>query len=406
MRENFGIEVTRSRQVYINMKDPRFLKYFYRFNTIEMIKGNELEGSSPPDIFVGRAGYPNVYIGPLVPPQFGDTSLLATPEQWIGKSIVDIVAFRSMLVRGMFKANVTDTSGRIQEMLQELAIADKFTYAGLELKSRPKATMSFDEDSQPFGPSARIKDMEIGNTKANRELERLFLDTDATAKTAMLELYDRGVAVSKIQKALSAGALGLGKNRKFVPTRWSITATDDTISKAKLEEIKEYPSIDNIRAYYLSALDNRWIVLMFPGTWSYELIEAWYPNTTWNLDRNDVAIYSSHEFFNGRSTYAEIGGCYYAARLATSELLEKLHAQARVVILREVHSGYVLPVGVWNVREHVRLALRQMPRFFGSVSEALSFVDSVMDIRSPVWVANSTVLRYVLYQKPLAIQQQ
>jgi len=74
---------------------------------------------------------------------------------------------------------------------------------------------------------------------------------------------------------------------------------------------------------------------MAPGEWSYELIEAWYPNTTWNMNRNDIAIYSSHEFFEGRKTYAEIGGCYYAARLAVSELFERIQKQAKVVIMRK-----------------------------------------------------------------------
>ncbi|MEM0147305.1 MAG: hypothetical protein QXF85_02520, partial [Candidatus Micrarchaeaceae archaeon] len=172
------LNVVRTQQVYINMRDPRLLKYYYRFNTVNMIKGNELEGSSPPDIFVGRAGYPNVYIGPLVPPQFGDTSLLATPEQWVGKSIIDIVAYRSMLVRGMFKANVKETQGRLQDMLQELAIAEKYTYADMELKHKPNAVISLDENGQPFGPSAQLSSFSIGNTKSDIRLEKASLDTD------------------------------------------------------------------------------------------------------------------------------------------------------------------------------------------------------------------------------------
>ncbi|MGC8676133.1 MAG: Nre family DNA repair protein [Candidatus Micrarchaeia archaeon] len=395
------LNVVRTQQVYLNMRDPRLLKYYYRFNTINMIKGTELEGSSPPDIFVGHAGYPNVYIGPLVPPQFGDTSLLASPEQWVGKSIIDIVAYRSTLVRGMFKANIAETHGRLQDMLQELAIADKYTYAEMELKHKPNPVISLDENGQPFGPSAQLRSMEIGNTRANKDVERAFFDTDMTARTAMLELYDKGVQVTKIQKAVSAGVLGMGENRKFVPTRWSITAVDDTISKTKLESIKEYPMLDSIRIYETVALDNRWLVLMAPGEWSYELIEAWYPDTTWNLSRNDIAIYSSHEFYGGRKTYAEIGGCYYAARLAVSELLERVKAQAKVVILRETHSGYILPVGVWNVREHVRQALRQQPRYFSSMNDALAYVGARMEISVPVWIRNSTVLQHMLYQRTL-----
>ncbi|EQD64458.1 hypothetical protein B2A_01987, partial [mine drainage metagenome] len=31
------------------------------------------------------------------------------------------------------------------------------------------------------------------------------------------------------------------------------------------------------RAYRLTALDNRWLILFLPGSWRYESIETWYP---------------------------------------------------------------------------------------------------------------------------------
>jgi hypothetical protein len=39
--------------------------------------------------------------------------------------------------------------------------------------------------------------------------------------------------------------------------------------------------------------------------------------------------------------------------LAVGELLEKERRQAAVVVLREAHPGYIMPVGVWQVREIV-----------------------------------------------------
>lgn len=179
---------------------------------------------------------------------------------------------------------------------------------------------------------------------------------------------------------------------------------DDTLGKHRLESIKQYESIESPRVYETVGLDNRWLVFMFPGSWSYELIEAWYPNTTWNMESKDIAIYSSSELFSGRKTYAEIGGCYYAARLAVSELLDKIKAQARVVILRETHPGYIMPVGVWNVREHVRAALRNPPTTFDSTRSALDYVASKMTIPLSAWIRNSTVLRYVLHQRLLGAQ--
>src|SRR2546427_9538836 len=39
-----------------------------------------IAGSSPPGVFVGRFGYPNVYVGPMVPSIPGDTEILDTPR--------------------------------------------------------------------------------------------------------------------------------------------------------------------------------------------------------------------------------------------------------------------------------------------------------------------------------------
>jgi hypothetical protein len=218
----------------------------------------------------------------------------------------------------------------------------------------------------------------------------------------MVELYEKGIEVSRIQKILAAGGLGVKNNRKFVPTRWSITAVDDTLGRYRLKEVKQSDSLQQITVFEDVALDNRWLVLLFPGAWSYELVEAWYPNTTWNMDSKDIAIFSSSEFFAGRKTYAEIGGCYYAARLAVSEYLDKVGMQARAVILRETHPGYIMPVGVWNVREHVRAALKKEPLHFDSVRSTLDFIRLKMTIPVNEWIKNSTVLRDILHQRTLA----
>ncbi|MEM3228519.1 MAG: hypothetical protein QW549_02940, partial [Candidatus Micrarchaeaceae archaeon] len=314
----------------------------------------------------------------------------------------DIIEMRSALVRGMYKTKVTNVgSGRTEEMITELAIASKNVDTEAEFSHVPEFNPAFDDVSQPFGPSAMMKEMQIGNIKADRLIERAYYDTDMPAKEAIIELYRKGAAVSRIQKALSGGALGLSKNRKFVPTRWSITAIDDTISKDALSEVKSYEPIDYIATYENEALDNRWLIIMLPGAWSYELIEAWYPRTVWNVGGERIAIYSSHEFFNGRKTYAEIGGCYYAARLATSELLKRIKRQATVVILRETHEGYIMPVGVWNVREHVREALKKKPLMFDSIRSLFDHVKKRMAIPVDVWVQNSAVLQYVLRQRRL-----
>lgn len=395
--------VKRSDIVYQHMRDPSLLRYYYKVKTVAQMSGTEIFGSSPTDVFVGRFGYPYVNIGPLVPPEFGDTSLLASPERWHGLSIEDIVNFRSKLVRGMFLSKVTDVEkGRVQEQVRDLAMAERPSDTDVMFAKKPVIKIDFKDEVQPFGPSAEMKSMDFSNLKANKKVESLYSDTDAKAVTAIMELYQRGVDVTKIQRGLSAGLFGIKNNRKFVPTRWSITAVDDTISKSNREEVKVYDPVDAIYAYYHVALDNRWLILFIPGNWQYESIEAFYPGTVWNEDGQNVSIFGSYEGYHGRSKYAEMGGCYYSGRLATTEKLMDIKKQAVVLILREVHDGYTMPVGVWNVREYVRETLTTMPVALNNLGEMFDYMESKMQIRRADWIANSRILKDLVTQRRIS----
>ena len=70
---------------------PLMIKFYSQQRTMPMIDAKDLAGSSPPSVFVGRYGYPKVDIGPLLPPEFGDTAVMDRPEMWVGKSIDEIV---------------------------------------------------------------------------------------------------------------------------------------------------------------------------------------------------------------------------------------------------------------------------------------------------------------------------
>ncbi|MBC7129723.1 hypothetical protein H5T51_00695, partial [Candidatus Bathyarchaeota archaeon] len=138
---------------------------------------------------------------------------------------------------------------------------------------------------------------------------------------------------------------------------------------------------------------------MIPGRWSYESIEAWYPGTIWNPKGKSIVMYSDWEGYEGRTTYAAIGGCYYAARLAVCEQLVKEHRQATVIVLREIRPGYIMPVGVWQVRENVRNAMRQKPFKFKNLQEALKFIASRFQIPIERWIRQSELLKQALFQK-------
>jgi DNA repair protein NreA len=342
---------------------PILLKYHAFERTLPMIQGTHFDGSSPPGLFVGRFGYPKVAIGPLLSPEHGSTELLDSPEDWVGRSVSEVVGFRTSLVRGTSRVRVTDAEQPIPllESLQLLGVAGESAESEATFRRPPRGHLALSDATPPFGPSAPIEKFRLDVRRVDPHLDRLSSDVHANARTAVGELYDRGVRVSRIQRAFSVGILGRHGRRRLVPTRWSITAVDDLLGKQNLELVRQLPELSEILLYRVTALDNRWIIAFLPGTFRYESIEAWYPNTLWNPNPTNLIVIGDHEGYSGRTTYASIGGCYYAARLAVSEALLRLGRQAGAVVLREVHPGEILPLGVWNVREYVRVALRSTP---------------------------------------------
>ena len=380
---------------------PIMVKVNYYLKSVPLMASEDIAGSSPPSVFIGRIGYPHVYAGPLVPPVHEDTGLYDLPERWFGKSIDEIVGFRSLLVRGKHRVHVQkfNEAGKILDQTRELALAEKSVDIELNLTKKPQGFIFMDDNVQPFGPSAPIRDLHVGNARFDNRIEKAYYDTDLRATNAVRELDSRGVMVSKIQRAFSVGAFGIEKNRRLVPTRWSITAVDDIISKSLMEKVKTFPEINEYRVYESVYLDNVFEILMIPAAWSYESMEAWYPGTVWNPNGKNTAIFSDYEGNDGRTTYAQIGGCYYSARLAVCEQLVKERRQATVIVLREARPGYIMPVGVWQVRENVRNAMRQKPYLFKNLGESLRFISGRFEIPLQRWILQSELLKNALFQK-------
>jgi hypothetical protein len=382
---------------------PIMVKVNYYLKSVPLMSSEDISGASPPSVFIGRIGYPHVYAGPLVPPVHGDTSLYDLPEQWFGKSIDEIVGFRSLLIRGKHRVHVRKfmDAGKILDQTRDLALAENSVDIELNLAKKPRGSIFMDDAVQPFGPSALIRDLHVGNSRFEHRIEKAYYDTDLRATQAVLELYSRGVMVTKIQKAFSVGAFGIEKNRRLVPTRWSITAVDDIVSKNLVEKVKTFPEINEYRVYESQYLDNVFEILMIPSAWSYESMEAWYPGTVWNPNGRNTVIFSDYEGNSGRTTYAQIGGCYYSARLAVCEQLVKERRQATVIVLREARPGYIMPVGVWQVRENVRNAMRQTPYLFKTLDESLKFIRGRFEIPLRRWILQSELLKNTLFQKKI-----
>lgn len=366
-----------------------------KFKTMEV--GESISGASPPSIFVGKFGYPKVFVGPLIPPVHGDTQIYDLPESWFmtGKTAEDVINFRFTLVRGKETINIKDAQSKTAQTLQEIALAKKSLEIDAEFRKKPRGAF-FHEDIQPFGPSAPLKEIKISNVRMEPHLEKFYYDTDLLAKEAVINLYHRDIPISTIQKALSVGAFGLGKNRKLVPTRWGITAIDSTLGLHLLDKIKQYPIIGEYRVYEYEKINNKFVILFTPTHWQYEAMEAWFPQ----IIGDKLEIYSDYEKFEGKKDYSLIGGCFYAERLSVSEALEREKRQAGVVIFRESYPGYV-PLGVWNCREAVRLALKRKCEKFGTLQQTLNHISTRLRIPTKNWTRQSQLLKELRTQRKL-----
>jgi hypothetical protein len=342
----------------------------YGFQSMKL-DSPKFEGSSPPSVFIGRANYPKVFAGPMLAKQ-PDSFVYDAPEQWLGQyQKKEIINFRLQLLRGMKLVDVKDTGGVFSQQLQDVALSKQSLYAHAEFKKIP-CGVTFSEDHQPFGPSAELAVMETETGSWQHDMEKAFYDTDLLARDAVLDLAQKEVPFSSIQKALSVGSFGKTKTRKLVPTRWSITATDDILGKDAMEDVRQNEVIDEFRVYESNGLHNYYAVMLTPTQWQYEAIEAFN-----RIMGESTHTFSDHESYFGRKEYSDMGGCYYAQRAVIAEQLRQQQEQAGAFVFREVYKGYT-PTGVWVCRELTREAMKQEPKTFKTMSEAQHYIDGKM----------------------------
>ncbi len=356
-------------------------------------------GSSPPEIFVGRFNYPNINTGILSPQQHGDTESYSLPELWHSKnfSIEKILSLRSELIYARAKSKVKDArkSSRFLQLMQEISMASKHIDTEIFLKKPPRYNINPDKHVPIIGNPAPVKKIRLEeNPFIPRKVEYIVGDTDAKAVVAISELYKSNIRVSNIIKVLSAGLLGQKTKRKLVPTRWAITATDDTLSKILLKKIRLYQEISEILLFHSEYVGNHYEFLLLPEKFSFEVIEAKMSGSVWNPFSKEVAIMQDYESFQGRKTYAsEVTGAYYANRLALCEYLEAKKRQASCLVMRECRKEYYAPLGVGILREVSREAFKNKPEKFSTIKEALDAAQKRLKLPISIFKNKSWLLR-------------
>ena len=72
-----------------------------------------------------------------------------------------------------------------------------------------------------------------------------------------------------------------------------------------------------------------------------------------------------------------------------------------MLILREIRPEYAIPVGVWQVREGVREAMKQQPIQADGFDQALDIACKKLSISKSEWLAKGNILK-LMKQKTLS----
>jgi len=330
---------------------------------------SKFDSNSPPSVFIGsKLKYPLVNVGILSPLQRDDNAWLYDAEKyWADNnfSINDVIQIRESLLNSRFQSKVSDSkiNNKFIQIAQEIAVAYKPVDIEIELKNRLNVGRKNDQIVTPHGMTARLGKAKItGNVKIHRKVDKMIND-EVKSSEAIGYLYKKGFNEYSLSKILSVGVLGLKMQKKLVPTRWSITATDDTIGKHLADKVKEYKWIENYELFFGEFLGNQYLIMLFPNVFNYELFEIYLPNSSWNPSQ-EIKASTDFESFFGRKNYASnTSGGYYAARLPILEYLESIKRQASVLAVRIETSSYWASLGVWVVRESVRKAMKKNMSF-------------------------------------------
>ena len=353
----------------------------FKFKNLDNL--SELDTNSPPSVFVGsKLKYPLANVGILSPLEKDENAwVYDDAKYWAQNSfdIKDVVNLRDNLLNSRFQTNVKNigTKNKFIQIAQELALASKPVDIEIELEKKIGPGLKKDKILIPQGMNASLKKAKIvGNVKIDKKLDKVIND-DLKASEGIQYLYKNNFDEYALSKIMSVGVLGLKKDRRLVPTRWSITATDDTIGKKLLEKIREYKWIENHELFFGEFMGNVYLIMLFPNVWSYELFELYLPGSSWNPS-NEIKASTDFEGYEGRKDYASnTAGGYYAARLPILEYLEFKARQAAVFVIRIELPSYWASLGVWVCRESIRKALNHRKLEFNEMSEMIESLKKI-----------------------------
>lgn len=352
------------------------------------------------NVFVGKFGYPDVNVGLLNINEPKKDVTIDNPLLWSKDEydINKIINLRSNLINSNFKTQIKGFNDKFMDLVKEVSLTDRPVDTEITLEKKPQFKLTFNQDTTPFGPSIKLeKAKATENIHIPAKVDKIVND-ELKAYEGLTELHKKGFNEYYLTKIFSVGNLGLDANKKLVPTRWSITAVDDTLGKEIIREIKDYQVTSEYQVYIGGHLGNNYLIMLLPEVWSYELFE---------MMTSSPSAMHDFENYHGRKAYAmETAGGYYAARFSILQRLKSMKRQATIIALRLVTNDYWAPLGVWVVREAVKKAMTSKPMQFSTREEMITYTINLAKKQfnydlSPM-IKNSELLRQIKTQKKIS----
>jgi hypothetical protein len=229
------------------------------------------------------------------------------------------VGIRARTIRG------SSGVSRYSDNLQEIALSSRPVDVDIAFEKPVAFSLSFDGTVAPIGLSGSIRQMALtGSASIEPAVDRVTSDTDLGATGACVTLMQSDVDVYRIAKLMTSGLLG--RNRHFVPTRWAITAVDDTLAVQMKKEIAAFPPLEEIRLFSAELFGSS--DRLHPCSRGLEIRNDREMGETYPLGGDQDIIVQDREGMKKKG-YSAISGAYYSARLAVCEYLTRVCRSAR-----------------------------------------------------------------------------
>lgn len=337
---------TSNKKEFLNKTKTNFYEEIKKYQK-QLKPTNEIEGYASGTI-VGEKSYPNVKTHSIS--NFSPNNSFFKTADIVKKDYSQIIKLKAKNILGSTdKSYIKKTNTRVNQELKDIYKSKK----AIEFSSKFENELKFDKIlvskvSGIVGSKNELIELHANqNTQTSKQIEK-YTQTDIKSKQAIISLYEKGVNEHQIINLLALGSFGVEINKKLVPTKWAISAYDQTIEKYLHKKIINYKLIENFEIYKIEDKGNNFVIILLPHEFSCEIIEQ-FDNT---LERDFVG-------FNNilKKDEPETAGGFYATKLSIQENLQKRKRQASFISIRII-KDYDMPLGVVFVRECVREAMK------------------------------------------------